>query len=393
MAAAAGERRIGLLADALAQREVQWLIVSAPANVRYLAGYSGSNGLLVLAAAGTRARHLFLTDFRYETQAEQEVGTHAPGCERRIVTGELVQAAGQLLSGEDPAALGEGGATGEGAAAKRRHGPLERVGFDEHDLSVARHDRLADALGERFELVGCGGMVERLREVKEPEEQRRIAAAAELADGALTQVLEGGLVGRSERQVAIELERTMQELGARAASFPTIVASGAHAALPHAQPRAAQIEAGTLVTIDWGCVLDGYCSDCTRTYAAGAVGGRAKEVYELVLAAQQAGLDALVPGRSGKEVDAVAREVIERAGFGERFGHGLGHGVGVEIHEGPRLSRTASDDPLRAGTVVTVEPGVYLPGELGVRIEDLVVVEEQGARSVSSLPKQLTVVS
>jgi Xaa-Pro aminopeptidase len=374
MAITDGDRRIGLLADALAQRDVSWLVVSAPANVRYLCGYSGSNGVLALAAARSEQRHLFLTDFRYETQAKQEVGTHAPSCERAIVTGELVEAVGKLISAEEPAVAA-------------------RVGFDEHDLSVARHERLAEALGERFELVGCGGMVEHLRQVKEPEEQRRIAAAAALADDALTQILEDGLLGRSERQVAIELERRMQELGAEAASFPTIVASGAHGALPHAQPREAKIEAGTLVTIDWGCVLDGYCSDCTRTFAAGAVSEHAKDVYELVLAAQQAGLGALAPGRSGKEVDAVAREVIEQAGLGERFGHGLGHGVGIEIHEGPRLSRTAGEHPLAAGTVVTIEPGVYLPGELGVRIEDLVVVAEEGPRNLSSLPKQLTVLS
>jgi Xaa-Pro aminopeptidase len=415
MTIAAGDRRIGQLADALPQRDVEWLIVSAPANVRYLAGYSGSNGVLAVAAARSDRmhsdrrdpdrRHLFLTDFRYETQAEQEVGSHAPSCERVIVTGDLIEAVGKLLSGEEPAG-GESGAPSHVRAADEGAPPppppppprssAARVGFDQHDLSVARHERLADALGERFELVGCGGMVEAMRQVKEPEEQRRIAAAAALADSALVKLLEGGLIGRSERQVAIELERLMLELGAQAASFPTIVASGAHGALPHAQPGEEQIQAGTLVTIDWGCILDGYCSDCTRTFAAGDASERAIEVYELVLAAQQAGLEALAPGRSGKEVDAVAREVIEQAGFGERFGHGLGHGVGIEIHEGPRLSRTAGDDPLQAGTVVTIEPGVYLPGELGVRIEDLVVVaagEGSRNRNLSSLPKRLIVVS
>jgi Xaa-Pro aminopeptidase len=365
-----GERRIERLADALGERGADRLIVSAAANLRYLTGYTGTNGLAVIAAAGTDAEHLFLTDFRYETQAAQEVGAHAPSCERVIATGELVQAAAKLLGGGRP----------------------QRIGFDEHDLSVARHERLRETLGVRFELVACGGMVERLREVKEEDEQQRIAAAAELADQALGEILEWGLVGRSEREIAITLETRMRTLGAQAPSFPSIVASGAHGALPHAQPREREIEAGTLVCIDWGCVLEGYCSDCTRTYAAGPVGAHQQEIYEIVLASQLAGLGAVLPGRSGRKVDEMAREVIEAAGYGERFGHGLGHGVGMEIHEEPRLSRTASDEPLQVGNVVTVEPGIYLPEDLGVRIEDLVVVSADSPRILSSLPKELTVI-
>lgn len=367
----AGDQRIARLADALAQRGVQRLIVSAPANVRYLTGYTGSNGIAAIAASGCATAHELLTDFRYETQAQAEVGAHAPSCECVIVTGDLVQAAGKMLAEQSP----------------------QRVGFDQNDLSVARHERLADELGEGFELVACGGMVEQLREVKDEQEAQRIAAATQLADRALSEILQEGLIGRSERAVAIALESRMRVLGAQAPSFPSIVASGPHGALPHAQPRDRPIEAGTLVTIDWGCVLDGYCSDCTRTYAAGPVSEHHREIYAIVLAAQEAGLQAVAAGRSGKEIDAVARDVIEAAGYGERFGHGLGHGVGIEIHEGPRLSKTASDDPLRIGNVVTVEPGIYLPGDLGVRIEDLVVVGEGGLRVVTGLPKELTVVS
>ena len=159
-------------------------------------------------------------------------------------------------------------------------------------------------------------------------------------------------------------------------------------------PRAHEIPRDVLVTIDWGALHEGYCSDCTRTYATGeGISAQAREVYELVLAAQERGLDAVRAGPNGREVDAVAREVIEQAGHGEEFGHGLGHGVGMEIHEAPRLSRTAPDDPLLAGNVVTVEPGVYLPGVLGVRIEDLVVVGEDSHEVLTSLPKALTVVS
>jgi Xaa-Pro aminopeptidase len=200
-------------------------------------------------------------------------------------------------------------------------------------------------------------------------------------------------VGRAEREVALAVEVRMRALGAQAAGFPTIVASGAHGALPHAEPRAEKIERDTLVTIDWGALLDGYCSDCTRTYATGeGVSTEAREVYELVRAAQQTGVSAVRPGPTGVELDALVRAVIDGAGHGEHFGHGLGHGVGMEIHEGPRLSRTGSKEPLRAGNVVTIEPGVYLPDSLGVRIEDLVAVTAQGADVLTRLPKELTVV-
>lgn len=366
-----GEARIERLAETLADDDVDCLLVSAPANVSYLCGYTGSNGVAIIAAAGSGQDDLFLTDFRYETQAKEQLSRHAPALRRVIMTGDLVEAAGKLL------------AEGEG----------QRVGFDDLHLSVARYERLEGALDDRFELIGRGGAVERLREVKDAEEQRLIAVATELADQALRDVLQDGLIGRTERAVAIELESRMRNLGAQAPSFPSIVASGPHGALPHAQPRDEEIRAGTLVTIDWGCILDGYCSDCTRTYAAGPVSERHQEIYALVLEAQQAGLDAVVAGRSGKEVDAIAREVIDEAGYGERFGHGLGHGVGIEIHEGPRLSRTAGDQPLRVGNVVTVEPGVYLPGELGVRIEDLLVVRESGPLVLGALSKELTVVA
>ncbi|HEV7584614.1 MAG TPA: M24 family metallopeptidase, partial [Solirubrobacteraceae bacterium] len=245
-----------------------------------------------------------------------------------------------------------------------------------------------------WKLAPFPGAVERLRAVKEPGEIERIRGACELADAALGQVLEGGLAGRSEREVAIELELCMRRLGAEAVSFPSIVAAGPHGALPHAEPTDQTIPRDVLVTIDWGARHEGYCSDCTRTYATGeAISEEAGEIYALVLRSQEQGLAAVMAGPTGREVDAVARDVIEQAGHGEHFGHGLGHGVGLEIHEGPRLSRTAGEQQLRSGNVVTVEPGVYLPGSLGVRIEDLVVVEEGGSEVLTGLSKALTVVS
>jgi Xaa-Pro aminopeptidase len=362
------------VADRLRERGVDLLLLIHPVNLRYLTGFTGSNGLALIAAdGGERAAgslQRFLTDFRYDTQSAEQVPALF---ERRIVTTDLI----------------------EGAAAELATvGAAGRLGFEEGVLTVKQHARLCELLPEEWELVPCGGIVEELREVKEPAELARIRAAAELADAALREVLEGGLVGRTEREVAIELELRMRRLGAEGPSFPSIVAAGPHSALPHAEPREEAIPRDTLVTIDWGATHEGYCSDCTRTYATGErLPEGAREVYGLVLEAQLAGLAAVRPGPSGHEVDSVARAVIEQAGHGERFGHGLGHGVGMEVHEAPRLSRTAGEQPLSVGNVVTVEPGVYLPGRYGVRIEDLVAVTEHGPLVLGRLAKELTVVA
>lgn len=360
-----GSTRAARLAAQLRERDADWLLVTESHNVRYLTGFTGSSGIALVAAQPDR-RHVFLTDFRYATQSAEQV------CEEFRV--EIVT---DLLEGA-VAAIGTAG---------------ERLAFEDGSLTVKQHTRLRGLLAEGWSLDACGGVVEALREVKDERELERIRAAAALADEALRAVLGEGLVGRHERDVAIELELRMRRLGASAPSFPSIVASGPHGALPHAEPRAEPVRAGQLVTIDWGATLDGYCSDCTRTFAVGSVSEEAREVYELVLAAQQAALEAVRPGLTGRELDGVAREVIDQAGYGEHFGHGLGHGVGLEVHEGPRLSRTAGEQPLLAGNVVTVEPGVYLPESLGVRIEDLVAVTEDGHEVLTKLSKQLTVVS
>jgi Xaa-Pro aminopeptidase len=269
-------------------------------------------------------------------------------------------------------------------------GPV-RLGFDDEHVSVKQHARLQGLVHENVELVAAGGVVEALRMVKDADEVERIRAAALLADAALERVLGRGLAGRTERDVAVDIETELRRMGAEGASFAPIVASGAHGALPHAVPRDVEIPEGVLVTIDWGAQLDGYASDCTRTYATGAITDADRDVYELVQRAQAAGLAAVRPGPTGKEVDAVAREIIDGAGHAEHFGHGLGHGVGLEVHEGPRLSRQG-ETPLAPGQVVTVEPGVYVPGSVGVRIEDLVVVTEDGHDVLSTLPKDLTIV-
>ncbi len=368
---AAAERTRRLAAE-LTERAVDVLLVGTSVNLRYLTGFTGTHGLALIAAAGDRrstgASHRFLTDFRYAAQSAEQV---PEAFEREIVAGNLLEAI--------PASLPPGGG---------------RFGFDEASLTVSLHTRLGELLGEAWELVPCAGAVERLRAIKDAGELARIRAASELADEALGSVVEDGVVGRSERDVAIELELRMRRLGAEAPSFPSIVAAGAHGALPHAEPREETIPSDVLLTIDWGARLEGYCSDCTRTYATGeGISAEAREVYALVLEAQEQALAAVREGPNGRELDAVAREVIERAGFGEHFGHGLGHGVGMEIHEAPRLSRTAGEEALAAGNVVTVEPGVYLPGRLGVRIEDLLLVTGGAPAVLTSLSKALTVIS
>jgi Xaa-Pro aminopeptidase len=345
-------------ADRLALGELDALVVTNLVNVRYLTGYTGSNGVAVVG----RERRLFLTDFRYMTQAAEQVQGFEVARGERDLLGDVAEA----ISG--------------------------RVGFEDASLSVRRLERLRSLVGEKAELVPAGDLVESLRAVKEPVELDRVRAATALADRALSTVLERGLAGRTEHDVAVDLEHEIRLLGAEAVSFEPIVASGSHGALPHAEPRGEAIPADVLVTIDWGAKLDGYCSDCTRTFATGeGVEEEALEVYELVRAVQQASVEEVRAGRGGREVDAVGRATIAEAGHGDHYGHGLGHGVGLDVHEAPTLS-PRSKDTLAAGNVVSVEPGVYVPGRFGVRIEDLVVVTDDGCEVLTSLPKQLTVV-
>jgi Xaa-Pro aminopeptidase len=363
------QARAERLTEALAEHGVDFLLVGGAVDVRYLSGFTGTNGL-VLVPSGRGGEPRFFTDFRYATQAAEQVPA---AFVREIVSIDLLEAA---VSGLEP-----------------RAGGVSRLGFDEAATTVKQHRRLREVLPEGWELVGATGLVGALREVKDAGEVACIRAAAELADRALSEVLEAGVVGRTEREVALELETAMRRLGAQAPSFPSIVAAGAHSALPHAEPRAVQIPRDTLLTIDWGAQLEGYCSDCTRTYATGPISEESREVYELVRHAQEEAQAALRAGPSGREIDGVARAIIEEAGHGEHFGHGVGHGVGMEVHEAPRLSRTAGEQALRAGNIVTIEPGVYLPGRFGVRIEDLVLVGEDGGEALNGLPKELTEVS
>ena len=333
------------------------MLVTDLVNVRYLTGFGGTNGACVCGAGDPPLPH--------------RLPLHR-------------------------ARRGRGRGLGDGHRRRRlarRHRRAAAPAGSASRTTTCRSallERLEEKLAEGVEPVAAGGTVEKLRRVKDEGELAAIAAAAELADEVWRWSLERGLAGRSERDVARAAEARIRELGAEP-SFPAIVAAGPNGALPHAEPGEREIGRGELVVFDMGAKLDGYCSDGTRTFATGEPGERAREVYEVVREAQAAALDAVVAGAGGEAVDAVAREVIDAAGHGERFGHGLGHGVGLEVHEAPRLSQR-SEDVLAAGEVVTVEPGVYLPGELGVRIEDLVVVTEDGYRNLSGLPKELQLV-
>ena len=352
MSAARAER----VGARLREHGLDALLVTNLVNLRWLTGFTGTNAVAVVGADGTRT---FLTDFRYVERAQAEVD----GFEQRRGGRDLLADAAAELSG--------------------------RVGFEDHHLAVAPWRRLSDGAPDGVELVGSGRLLEELRAVKEPAELDAVRAAARLADEVLRDVvLEPGLAGRTERDVARAIEAALRERDAEP-SFPPIVAAGANGALPHAEPTDAEIARDRLVVVDWGAQLDGYCSDCTRTFATGDIDGAAREVYELVLRAQEDALAAVRPGAACRAVDAAARGPIGEAGHGDHFGHGLGHGVGMEVHEEPRLTSVAEGE-LEAGHVVTVEPGIYLPGEFGGRIEDLVVVTESGREVLSALPKGLT---
>ena len=353
--------RADRVAARLAGRELDLLLVTDLVNVRYLTGYTGTNGLAVV---GPRTRR-FLTDFRYVEQAAAQVGDF----DRETVPRDL------LLG------LGRGWPAG----------PV-RLGFEDQHVSVRAAGQLRETLPATVELVPAGGIVEAERATKEPAELDAIRAAAALTDEIYEWLAEAGVVGRTEREIALALEHEMRARGAEDAAFPSIVAAAGNGALPHAVPRDVPVPAGTLITLDIGARVDGYCSDCTRTWATGELPDDLAAVHATVLAAQEAALAAVRPGPTGREVDAVARDAIEAAGYGELFGHGLGHGVGLDVHEAPRLAQ-ASDDRLAAGNVVTVEPGIYVPGRGGARIEDLVVVTGDGREVLSATTKAPRVVA
>jgi Xaa-Pro aminopeptidase len=355
---AARAERLGAL---VAGQDIDVLLVTNLLNCRYLTGFTGTNAAILLSPE----RRAFLTDFRYVERAEREITDY-----------DVVRGRDDLL---------------EGAAAMAREWGASRVGFEDSHMTVRAHAKLAEHLTDTAELVPAGGLVERLRAVKDDDEIAAIRHSAALADEVYAWLVsDHGLAGHTEREVALAMELRAKELGADGLSFPAIVAAAGNGALPHAEPRAQPpIPRDTLVVVDFGVISASYCSDCTRTFATGAIDEEAAGCYELVRSAQSAALAAVRAGADMRAVDGVARELIADAGRAEQFGHGLGHGVGLEIHEAPRLAPSAAGE-LETGNVVTVEPGVYIPERFGVRIEDLVVVGPTGPDVLTSFPKELT---
>jgi Xaa-Pro aminopeptidase len=356
--------RTDRLRSLIEDEKLDRLLVTNIVNVRYLCGFGGTNGVCLIGGE----ERFFITDFRYVERAQSEVSDYD------VVRGkqDLIDKITELVE------------------QRARNGL--RLGFDDENVTVSAHRKLASKLPERVELVPAGGLVERLRAVKDEQEIAAITRATELADELYRWLIEEhGLAGHSELGIARALERRATEIGADDVAFPPIVAAGANGALPHAMPGREEIARGCLVVVDLGCMLEGYCSDCTRTFATGKVDGEARDVYELVHAAQWAAVEAVGADAEAAAVDAVARQRIEGAGRGDQFGHGVGHGVGLEVHEAPRVGPNA-EGRLTEGNVVTIEPGVYVPGRFGVRIEDLVVVRPGGADVLTSVSRELTVV-
>ncbi|WP_433284619.1 M24 family metallopeptidase [Pseudonocardia sp. CA-142604] len=353
--------RRAALRELLPAAGVDAVLLTDLVNIRYLTGFTGSNAALLVHVDGDSHSRL-CTDGRYRVQAAAEV----PDLETVI---------------DRPCALA--------LVAWCREWGVDRLGFESDSVTVDGHAALVEA-GGGVELHRAPGLVQRLRTVKDDGEIATLRAACAAADAALADLMAaGGLCpGRTERQVALDLESRMRDHGATGPAFETIVAAGVHSAVPHHSPTDTQLRAGDLVTLDFGALVDGYHSDMTRTVVLGPAAAWQREMYELVAAAQAAGRAALTPGTATSDVDGAARSVVDAAGRGAEFVHGLGHGVGLQIHEAPALARTGTG-ALAAGMVLTVEPGVYVEGRGGVRIEDTLVVRDGEPDLLTRTSKEL----
>jgi len=357
-----GESRVARLRASLEELGLEALLVSQPANRRYLSGFTGSAGYLLVSHNETR----IATDFRYFEQAAKQARDFS-----------LQPVAGTAFETWLPGLLnGLGGG---------------KVGFEASHLPYATFEQMTAVVralpqGERPHLVPTIDVVETLRAVKEPAEIDAIQAAVDLGDAAFAHLLQRLEPGWTEKQAAWEVERYMRERGGEAVSFETIVAGGPWSAMPHAYPRDEPLREGEPIVIDMGVRLDGYCSDLTRTIVLGKPNGQFQRIYDIVLGAQLTAIELIAAGMTGEQAHLLAERFIAEAGYGESFGHGLGHGVGLEVHEKPRLGRM-SEDVLADGMVTSVEPGIYLSGWGGVRIEDLAAMENGRLRVLSRAPK------
>jgi Xaa-Pro aminopeptidase len=354
--------------SALETHRVDALVITALPNILYLTNFTGSSAIVVLSADRLR----FLTDSRYLTVLDETRGRpdECPGLELIAVEGSYDAKLAEVLGGQG----------------------WTRVGFEATDLTVARHNWLTKTVS--VELVPTEGVVERSRVVKDDYEIATLREAGRRLSRVADHVSNEVRAGRSEREVAMAIDSRIREAGFSRTAFDTIVAGGPNAALPHAHPGERKLAEGDLVVLDFGGVYDSYCVDLTRTVSIGAASPRMREVYEAVRLAHDRAIQAVAPGRSRFDIDAAARQTLDERGLGEAFGHGTGHGLGVEVHEGPRITRRrpdveAADEAVQAGMVFTIEPGAYLPGWGGVRIEDDVLVTESGVDLLTTTSTEL----
>lgn len=350
------------IADRLEQYGLDAMLLTNEANRYYASGFhsSGTDGVALV----TRKGNYYFTDSRY------------------------TEAAGRVIKNAHLEEVGRGRGYGMLIGEIIEKESLRRIGFEDAYMTVQDYERYRKVL--KCELVPASDLMWELRIVKDEEEIEALVAAQRIAERALEDILKEIRPGVTEKEIAARLQYLMLHYGASDMSFDPIVVSGPNGSLPHGVPSEKEIQAGEFVTMDFGCIYRGYCSDMTRTVAVGFVTEEMRTVYETVLKAQLAGIDAACAGATGKEVDGAARSVIDEAGYGAYFGHSFGHGVGVEIHESPNAS-PMNEKPMPAGAVISAEPGIYLPGKLGVRIEDVIVLTEDGCRNITKAPKELLV--
>ncbi len=341
----------------LKREKIDALLVTDLTHVRYLSGFTGSNGLVVLAPP----RAYFLTDFRYLVQAQKEVKNFKVIVADRELTSELPKLAELTRKA--------------------------RVGVEAVNMSLKMLDKLKDLL-PRVDFRKTENLIESLTIIKDNEEIRKVKKAVRIADKAFSDILGRLKPGISEKDIALEMEYNMRSMGADSAAFDIIVASGQRSSMPHGIASTKKLKKGDFVTLDFGCTFQGYASDITRTVVLGKADERQKKIYDIVLTAQKKACKAVKPGMPCSRLDGVAREIIMKAGFGDYFGHGLGHGIGLRVHDNPSLN-PRSTDTLAEGMVVTVEPGVYIPNWGGVRVEDDVLVTSSGGQILSKSPKEL----
>ncbi|ABR48642.1 peptidase M24 [Alkaliphilus metalliredigens QYMF] len=348
------ESRIQKIRETLKDKNLDCMLLYKPENRRYVSGFTGTTGYVVV----THDEAKFMTDFRYIEQAK----TQCQGF-------EIIE-----ISKEKPLTY------------VLNQFQISKLGIEEDHVTYGQYKDYSMKL-DQIELIALDGALTKLRVIKDEDEINNITQAARIADKAFIHILKYVKPGIMEIEVALEIESFMKQKGASKLSFDMIVASGERSALPHGVASNKTLSLGDTITLDFGCVYNGYCSDMTRTFILGQATEKQKEIYAIVLEAQNKALQSVRPGITGAELDEIARDVISKKGYGAYFGHGLGHGVGLEIHELPHINQLGKE-PLAPGMVITIEPGIYVPGFSGVRIEDLVVVTHDGYEVLSKSTKE-----